>query len=119
MKYDSYSSSLQHFFRVTKNLLDLYTEKNKRYGDSFAHQVEEFGMAVPVIRLSDKMERLKYLVSHVEDNGGDESMKDTLTDIACYAIMSIMELEKEKIKESIGDTDNDKEVSSVEHLASN
>lgn len=105
-----------HFSEVANSLVSLYTEKNKRYGGSFAKQAREFGMNVSVIRLSDKMERLKYLCKHLEDNGGDESMRDTLMDLASYAIMSIMVLdEKEE-----GDTvDKEKEsVSLGERLAS-
>lgn len=105
-----------HFSEVANSLVSLYTEKNKRYGGSFAKQAREFGMTVSVIRLSDKMERLKYLCKHLEDNGGDESMRDTLMDLASYAIMSIMVLdEKEE-----GDTvDKEKEsVSLGERLAS-
>ena len=40
----------------------------------------------------DKMERLKYLCQAPKDCG-DESMRDTLVDMANYAVMTIMELD--------------------------
>lgn len=108
--------SPEHFSEVTNSLVSLYAEKNKRYGGSFAKQAREFGMTVSVIRLSDKMERLKYLCKHLEDNGGDESMRDTLMDLASYAIMSIMVLDE---KEEGGTIDKEKKsVSLGERLAS-
>lgn len=87
-------NSPEHFKEITQELVNLYSEKNKRYGGSFAKQVKEFGMLVAIIRLSDKMERLKYMYLHSNDDGDDESMKDTLKDLASYAVMSLMCLEE-------------------------
>lgn len=39
----------------------LYEHKNHDYGDSFGKSFKEYGMAMPCIRLEDKLNRLKAL----------------------------------------------------------
>ena len=50
-------------------------------------------MVMLLIRLSDKMNRLESLVLHGEQQVSDESIIDTLNDMANYAVMARMELE--------------------------
>lgn len=83
---------LQHKL-ICEYLNDLYARKNADYGDSFHQTFLEEGWAMPRIRLSDKLNRFKTL-SRVEDSKvKDESLRDTLIDLANYAIMSVMELD--------------------------
>jgi hypothetical protein len=49
-------------------------------------------MAMPRIRLSDKFNRFKTL-SKTNQLVNDESIKDTLLDLANYAIMTVLEIE--------------------------
>jgi hypothetical protein len=77
---------------VCEELNALYARKNADYGDSFSRTFAEYGMAVSCIRLSDKIERLKRLTK-AEAQVKDESIRDTLVDLANYAIMSIMEVD--------------------------
>lgn len=80
--------------KICAELSALYERKNHDYGDSFHLSYLEEGMAMPRIRLGDKFNRFKNLTKgqqHIEVN--DESIRDTLIDIANYAIMTIMELE--------------------------
>lgn len=51
-------------------------------------------MAMPRIRLSDKLNRFKMLSKGKDALVNDESIRDTLIDLANYAIMTIMELEE-------------------------
>lgn len=81
---------------VCDELKDLYQRKNTDYGDSFHKTFIEEGMAMARIRLSDKMERFKRLTKSGEQNVKDESIRDTLIDLANYAIMTIVEMEREK-----------------------
>ena len=85
----------QAFKDITKELCELYLEKNRRYGNSFSNQFKEFGVICATIRLNDKMERLKSLTRNPQDCG-DEPIEDTLKDMANYAIMTLMELNKDK-----------------------
>lgn len=80
---------------ICAELNELYARKNADYGDSFSHTYAEYGMTVACIRLSDKLERLKRLTK-AEAEVKDESIRDTLIDLANYAIMTIMEMDDEK-----------------------
>lgn len=73
----------------------LYARKNHDYGDSFHQTYLEEGMAMPRIRLSDKLNRFKSLTRHHTRQVEDESIRDTLIDLANYAIMTILEMEEE------------------------
>lgn len=76
------------------NLLnEIYIKKNHDYGDSFGKTFKEEGYAMARIRLSDKLERFKKLSRDGGQQVKDESIKDTLLDLANYAIMTIVEME--------------------------
>lgn len=79
------------FKQIANGLTELYERKNADYGNSFSKSFEEFGLTSPVIRLSDKLERLKTL-SKQEAQVKDESIQDTVMDIAVYAMLTLMEL---------------------------
>lgn len=79
------------FKQIANGLTELYERKNADYGNSFSKSYEEFGLTSPVIRLSDKVERLKTL-SKKEAQVKDESIQDTVMDIAVYAMLTLMEL---------------------------
>ena len=77
------------------NLHALYEIKNKAYGDSFGDTFDRLGIISAVTRITDKYNRLVNLATHPEINENDESIIDTLADLANYAIMTAMELEIE------------------------
>lgn len=79
---------------ICDELKDLYRRKNTDYGDSFHKTFLEEGLAMSRIRLSDKIERFKRLTKSGEQNVKDESVRDTLIDLANYAIMTIVEMER-------------------------
>lgn len=74
-------------------LNELYRRKNHDYGDSFHQTFAEEGFAMPRIRLGDKLSRFKTLSNGVGAEVNDESLKDTLIDLANYAIMTVLEIE--------------------------
>ena len=82
------------FLDITSELLDLYLKKNKDYGNAFGDTFKEFGLVSAVIRINDKVNRLKKLTSTGSQEVKDESIRDTLVDLSNYAIMTIMELDK-------------------------
>ena len=60
-------------------------------------------MAMPRIRLGDKLERFKNLTRNPSTQAvSDESIIDTLKDLANYAIMTIIELEEESNVNNMG-----------------
>lgn len=78
---------------ICTQLTDIYGRKNADYDDSFGKSFDEYGMAMPCIRLEDKLNRLKALTVHNQkQNVNDESIEDTLIDLANYAIMTLIEL---------------------------
>lgn len=80
---------------ICAELTTLYAKKNHDYGDSFAASFQEEGMTMPRIRLGDKFSRFKTLTKSESDQQvNDESVRDTLIDLANYAIMTIMELDE-------------------------
>lgn len=86
-------SKTEKFKEIVTQMADLYARKNSDYGDSFGESVREFGPVAGVVRISDKFNRLKsLLLRDREQKVSDESVVDTLTDMACYCIMLRMEL---------------------------
>lgn len=85
-----------------KSILDemhsIFLRKNSDYGNSFSEQFDEYGLLSALIRLDDKMRRLKQL-SKQEAQVKDESILDTLIDLSNYSVMTIMELRKNKTNE--------------------
>jgi hypothetical protein len=80
---------------ICKELNELYIRKNNDYGDSFSKLRNEIPDAI-LVRIYDKYSRLKTLLRGTEQKVNDESIVDTLTDIANYAILELMELRKEQ-----------------------
>ena len=78
---------------ICKEINELYAKKNHDYGDSFHQTFVEEGMAMARIRLGDKFNRFKTLSRNGEQQVNDESIRDTLIDLANYAIMTVLEME--------------------------
>lgn len=83
----------EHFSEITEKLLDTFSKKNHDYGNSFEQSMNKYGLIASVIRLGDKMNRFENLLT-VINQVEEESIKDTLYDMANYVIMTIMWLEK-------------------------
>ena len=71
----------------------LYQKKNHDYGDSFHQTFVEEGMAMSRIRLGDKLSRFKTLSRCGRQQVSDESIRDTLIDLANYSIMTVLEMD--------------------------
>lgn len=74
-------------------LNEIYAKKNHDYGDSFHQTFVEEGMAMARIRLGDKFNRFKTLSRNQDQKVPDESIRDTLLDLANYAIMTVLEMD--------------------------
>ena len=77
---------------ICDSLNDLYKKKNQDYGDSFGKSYKEYGLTMSCIRLEDKLNRLKSLNKNGNAQVKDESIQDTLMDLANYTIMTLIEL---------------------------
>ena len=80
----------EHHSRICSKLNDIYVRKNKDYGDSFAIVRKNIPNSV-LVRLWDKLLRLNNLMQHNDNHLVDESIEDTLMDMANYCIMELVE----------------------------
>lgn len=76
--------------QLCDGLNELYAAKNHDYGDSFAELRKKFPNSI-LIRLYDKLNRLETLMAGERAMVNDESITDTLRDIANYALMELVE----------------------------
>jgi len=76
---------------ILDDIQSILEKKNQDYGDSFHDTFTEFGIISSVIRLNDKMKRLKTLVKN-SSKPNYESIEDTLKDIIGYAVLTLKEL---------------------------
>ena len=81
--------------QLTEQLIETYKAKNADYGDSFADSFKEFGITSAVVRMNDKMNRIKSLSKGEDRQVKDESLTDSLMDLANYALMTVIELDQQ------------------------
>lgn len=88
-------SNAERHNEVLGRLHDIYKQKNALYGDSTTSTFKKFGMLSYAVRLNDKLKRLHSLVLNddVIEGADDESMVDTLLDMANYAVLAVMDFE--------------------------
>jgi hypothetical protein len=88
-------SKVDKHAQICKSLNELYARKNADYGDSFGKSFTEYGLTMACIRLEDKLNRIKALRAR-EAQVADESITDTLMDLANYSIMTLIEMDRSK-----------------------
>lgn len=72
-----------------EKLMTQYEQKNAAYGYAAHISYDKFGKESYIIRLYDKVRRLKTLREHPEIPKADESIADTLGDAMTYCLMAI------------------------------
>lgn len=77
--------------KICEELNALYARKNADYGDSFTRNYNEFGIVYPIMHFQEKLDRLKSLMTK-DAQVADESITDTLMDLANYSIMTLVEM---------------------------
>lgn len=92
-----YSTKTEQHKKVCYELNRIFDQKNRDYGDSFSMSYKDYGLIVAAIRIGDKYNRLHNLTSRNADKRhiADESIRDTLMDLANYCIMTVMEMDAE------------------------
>lgn len=81
------------FKEIALSLSDLYSKKNPVYGNSFERSLKKYGKISGLTRISDKFNRLEKIITNPDIETNDESLEDTLLDLASYCIMMKMALE--------------------------
>lgn len=89
------SSDIGRFKEITRKMSDIYAKKNHDYGNSFQKMFLKYGMAYPKIHLEEKLNRIDSLTKDC-NMVDDEGLVDSLYDLANYAILTIMEIERGK-----------------------
>lgn len=85
----------EQFKEITQKMLDIYVKKNTDYGSSVSDTYKDFGLVSFLVRMQDKMNRLKSL-NKSEALVKDEKIEDTLLDLANYSILALIELQNDK-----------------------
>ena len=93
---DLFTREVNEFANEAAELIDLYAKKNNDYGNSFDKGMKDIGMAYGVGRIYDKVGRLVNLTKHPNNQKVNESIDDTLKDLACYSIMMLRYLHQNK-----------------------
>lgn len=93
-------SYVDYFDDILKEMSEVHQRKNADYGNNFHKRYEKYGFLTALLRLTDKMERLENIYEKGEVQVKDESVEDTLLDLANYAVMTIVELRNNK-KETV------------------
>ena len=85
---------IQEFRKIVGEMADTYEKKNENYGDSFGQLCEDLGPIAGLVPLYNKIHRATSLVKSGKNHF--ESLEDTFIDLACYAIMNIIEMRTNK-----------------------
>ena len=85
---------IAEFKKIVEEMVKLYEQKNKNYGDSFGELYKELGPTAGLVPLWNKLHRATSLIKGNKNNF--ESLEDTFKDLACYAIMNLIALKEEK-----------------------
>ena len=81
------------FKEITDKMFETFKAKNHDYGSSFSNLFKECGMTYAYGHMAEKLERVKSLMKDDAKVKG-EGMKDSLLDLANYAILTVIEIEK-------------------------
>ena len=87
---------VETFASIVKEMTELYAKKNHDYGNSFDEGCDKIGTGYPLGRLLDKMNRLIACMGKEDEMQINESIEDTLKDLACYSVMTLSYLRRNK-----------------------
>lgn len=96
---DATSELVNRFKKITDEMVETYKAKNATYGNAYADGFSRFGAVQLVSRIYEKYCRIENLLVRKADNKvSDESVRDTLTDIANQCIILRMLLESQDVE---------------------
>lgn len=89
-------NDVQRFGRIQVEMCDTFKSKNSDYGNSFSQLYQEFGdngIITAAVQISHKYHRFMNLIKGAPAKV-NESLRDTLLDLANYCVLTVMELDK-------------------------
>lgn len=99
-------NDVQRFGRIQVEMCDTFKSKNADYGNSFSQLYQEFGdngIITAAVQISHKYHRFMNLIKGTPAKV-NESLRDTLLDLANYCVLTVMELDKAKEHKSASDS---------------
>lgn len=97
------NEDVSQYKAIVENMTKKFIAKNHDYGNSFSESVQEFGgrmgLIVGFAPIMHKFNRAKNIIRGTDALVIDETVHDTLLDMANYCIMLAMEYDKLKQNE--------------------
>lgn len=91
---------IEIFRNYTDYLAETFAKKRADYGPTTTETFEKFGPVSMLVRMHDKLGRLDNLLGAKQvPRVHEESIEDTLVDLANYCLITLLELNKAKSKE--------------------
>ena len=84
------------FKQITDEMVKLYERKNSDYGSSIHDTYMKYGAVAYLVRMEDKINRIRNIVLSGNQRVEDERIKDSLLDVSNYSILMLLELEGDK-----------------------
>ena len=84
------TNRVEQMKKIQKEGLELFTKKNKDYGDAFA----KYGVIGVLMRIEDKIQRSLSITKNGINLVNDEGIRDTLLDLHNYSAMALMLLDE-------------------------
>ena len=88
---------IAQYNKVREEAFEIFKKKNADYGDAFA----DYGSVGVIVRMGDKIRRMSNITSTSITLVEDERLRDTLLDLANYAVMGLMLLDEKKTVEDM------------------
>lgn len=93
----TFNNRIANYKKLQEGMLQTFVNKDSDYGDSFGKTFDKYGIVSALTRMSDKLNRIDNLTAiNSRDSSTkmkvDESIEDTLLDLANYAMLTYLEL---------------------------
>lgn len=115
---DGFTKDEVLFKDITEQMLQTYIKKNRDYGGAFERGMERDGIISALTRMYDKLDRLHSLKDK-DPEVVEETVEDTLMDLANYAIMTRICLTKLGQKEGTAVYADNQPIMSVKKSGTN
>ena len=93
----TFNNRIANYKKLQEGMRQTFVNKDSDYGDSFGKTFDKYGIVSALTRMSDKLNRIDNLTAiNSRDSSTkmlvDESIEDTLLDLANYAMLTYLEL---------------------------
>lgn len=87
---------VKRFANIVGKMTTLYAKKNHDYGNAFGEIIAEVGLPYGIGKLKEKLKRTETLINTKAEV--NESLEDSLIDLACYTVMILDYLKRKNEK---------------------